>query len=75
MKEKNLNKQIGELFNQSLNVCTPLQMLHKIREKMQTRGYQTFDAEDILNELGHLQSILNNINNQMLQINDTLKKS
>lgn len=68
-----LSRQIGQLFEGSLKVSSPLQMLHSIREKMNARGYQPFDGQDILRELGQLQSILNELNSRMLCIHDTLK--
>jgi uncharacterized Rmd1/YagE family protein len=68
-----LNKQIGQLFSESLKVSNPIQSLHSIREKMQTRGYQSFDKEDILNELGQLQHLLGKLHSNLLQIDNLLK--
>lgn len=69
-----LNKHIGQLFSQSLKVSSPVQMLHLIREKMHTRGYQEFDREDILNQLGHLQKIISQLHGEMVRIDDLLKE-
>jgi hypothetical protein len=74
-KEKELHRYIGQLFSESLKVNQPVQMLHIIREKMNARGYQGFDKEDILQELGQLQSIINRLNSEMLRIHDLLKQS
>jgi hypothetical protein len=69
-----LNKSIGQLFSQSLKVSSPVGMLHMIREKINTRGYQSFDKEDILKELGHLQKIISQLHGEMLCIHDLLKQ-
>ncbi|MFZ4863243.1 hypothetical protein ACL9RF_13785 [Sphingobacterium sp. Mn56C] len=69
-----LNRHIGQLFSESLKVSSPVQMLHTIREKMNARGYQYFDKEDILNELGQLQRIMGALNSEMLHIYELLKK-
>ena len=45
-KEKELQRYIGQLFSESLKISSPIQMLHIIREKMNTRGYQSFDKAD-----------------------------
>lgn len=73
-KTEELNRHIGQLFSQSLKVSSPVQMLHLIREKMNTRGYQSFDKEDILCELGQLQKIMGKLNGEMLRIHDLLKQ-
>jgi nitrate/nitrite-specific signal transduction histidine kinase len=70
-----LNKQIGQLFSESLKVSNPIQSLHSIREKIQARGYQSFDKEDILNELGQLQHLLGKLHNNLLQIDNILKQA
>jgi hypothetical protein len=69
-----LNRYMGQLFSQSLKVSSPVQMLHTIREKITARGYQSFDKEDILNELGQLQSIMGKLHGEMLRIHDILQK-
>lgn len=69
-----LNRHIGQLFSESLKVSSPVQMLHLIREKMNARGYQSFDKEDILIELGQLQSIMGKLNSEMLHIHDLLNQ-
>ena len=69
-----LGKHIGQLFSHSLKVSSPVGMLHMIREKINTRGYQRFDREDILNELGHLQKIISQLHGEMLRIDDLLKE-
>ncbi len=69
MKTTNeLHKHIGALFSESLKVSSPVQMLHTIREKINTRGYQHFDKEEILDELGQLQKIMGRLNSEMLQL-------
>ena len=69
-----LHDRLGQLFSESLKVSNPLGMLHLTREKMGARGYQRFDKEDILQELGQLQRIIGQLNSQMLSIYELLKK-
>ncbi len=72
---EDLNKYIGQLFSESLKVSIPVQMLHMIREKINARGYQHFDKEDILCEMGQLQRIMGQLHTEMLRIDDLLKQS
>ena len=72
---EDLNKYIGQLFSESLKVSSPVGMLHIIREKINERGYQHFDKEDILCELGRLQYIMGQLHTEMLRIDDLLKQS
>jgi uncharacterized Rmd1/YagE family protein len=69
-----LQQHIGQLFSESLKVSSPVQMLHLIREKMNARGYRSFDREDILQELGRLQHLMGKVNSEMLRIHDLLKQ-
>lgn len=69
-----LNRYLGQLFSESLKVSNPVQMLHLIREKVNARGYQPFDREDILQELGQLQRTMGRLNSEMLRIHDLLKQ-
>jgi hypothetical protein len=73
-KTEELNRYIGQLFTESLKISSPVGMLHTIREKLNTRGYQSYDKEDILLELGHLQKIMGQLNSEMLRIHDLLKQ-
>lgn len=68
-----LHRAIGQLFNNSLKVSAPLQILHLIREKQNQRGYQAFDKQDILNELGSLQHLLGQLHRDMVSIDEALK--
>ena len=74
-KTEELSKHLGELFNASLKVSAPLQMLHLIREKMSARGYRDFDKAPILKEMGRLQQIMGDLHSEMLLIDEILKKS
>jgi hypothetical protein len=69
-----LNRHIGMMFIHSFRISSPIGMLHVIREKIGERGYQNFDTGDILKELGLLQKIMTDINNEMLQIHNLIKK-
>ena len=37
-----LERQLGQLFSQSLEISQPVAMLHLIREKLSDGGYQSF---------------------------------
>ncbi len=68
-----LKTSIGKLFDKALDMHRPVQTLHQIREKIQQRGYQGFDKEDILGELGRMQNLMGQINTVMLNIYDQIK--
>ena len=70
-----LTRHLGELFNSSLKVSAPLQMLHVIREKLSARGYREFDKASILKEMGRLQKIMGDLHSEMLEIDELLRKS
>ena len=63
-----LERQLGQLFSQSLEVSQPVAMLHLIREKLSDDGYQSFYKPEIVDELGRLQHCLNQVHQQMLSI-------
>ncbi len=67
-----LKTSIGKLFDKALDMHRPVQKLHQIREKIQQRGYQSFDKEDILQELGQMQQQLKQLNTAMLSIHDQI---
>ena len=69
-----LHQLIGKLFSDSLEVSTPIYMLHTIREKLQACGHQPFYKQDILQELGRLQAIAGQLHKDMLLIDSQLKK-
>jgi hypothetical protein len=69
-----LNKCIGSLFTVSLKLTNPVSQLHQIREKIAARGYQSFDKDDIMGELGRLQHIAGELHGEMLRIHDLLKQ-
>lgn len=69
---KQLNQQISQLLSESLKVLSPVQSLNTIREKVEQRGLQAFDKQDILNELGSLQHTLGKLHSHMVGIHDTL---
>jgi hypothetical protein len=68
-----LSKKIGSLFSVSLKINNPIAYLHLVREKIIERGYQSFDKQDIMDELGRLQYIIGELNGEMLRIHDLLK--
>lgn len=68
-----LTKQLNQLFIQHLKLSDPIYMLHILREKLTERSYQKFDKEDIMNELGRIQCIANDLNKDMLIIYDLLQ--
>jgi hypothetical protein len=69
-----LSRRMGSLFAASLRLSHPVSQLHLIREKMAQRGYQAFDKEDIMSELGNLQHIAGELHAEMLRIHDLLKQ-
>jgi len=69
-----LKKRLGQLFIKSLHISHTLYQLQIIREKLEVRKMQSFDRAAILEELGHLQSILGKVNSEMLRIHDLLKQ-
>ncbi len=76
MQEKTtiIKKYLGQLFIKSLNLSSPLYQLQIIREKLEVRSLQSFDKEDILNELGSIQHSMRELNSEMLKIHDLLKQ-
>jgi len=72
-KTTEVKKHLGQLFIKSLNISSPLYQLQIIREKLEVRSLQSFDKEDILNELGSLQHTMRELNSEMLKIHDLLK--
>lgn len=72
-KSEALKQSLGVLFNNSLKVSSPIQMLHCMREKIDNRGYYSHDTQDILGELGRLQNIVNQLHSDMLKVHDILK--
>jgi hypothetical protein len=73
-EQSELHRRIGSLFGVSLKIASPVSQLHLIREKIAARGYQPFDKEDIMGELGKLQHIAGELHSEMLRIDDLLKK-
>lgn len=74
MKPTNqLNQQISQLLSESLKTLSPVQSLNTIREKIEARGLQPFDKNEILQELGSLQRTLGKLHGQMVSIHDTLE--
>ncbi len=74
LSEQELLKCLGELLRRSLTLSRPVESLHQIREKIYTRGYQEFDGEDILGELGRLEGLLWELHGTMLRISDSVKQ-
>ena len=73
--QQELIKCLGTLFSTSLKITSPVGQLHLIREKIMVRSYQSFDNQDILDELGRLQHITEELHKAMLQIHILLQKS
>ena len=73
--QKELSQNIGRLMETSFKLSNPVSQLHLIREKINARGYQSFDKSDIMDELGRLQHIAGELHGEMLRIHDLLKDS
>lgn len=71
---KELRMRLGQIFCESLKMSHSLYQLQLIREKIEGRGYQSFDKGDILGEFGRLQQTLGTLNSEMLRIHDLLKQ-
>jgi len=69
-----VQRKLGQLFNQWIRISSPLQHLHLIREKISVRGYQFFDSQDIMDELGQLQHLLGELNRDMLAVHDLVNQ-
>lgn len=74
-KTTELKKHLSKLFEKSLRISIPLYSLEMIRQKLEARSLQSFDKEDILQELGSMQHTMNELNSEMLRIYDLLKQS
>ncbi len=74
IEHQTIAKQLDILFSQSLDIPRPVQTLHTIREKIQARGYQQQDKEEILQGMGQLQYLMKQLHNTMHSINDQLNK-
>ncbi|WKN45302.1 hypothetical protein [Tunicatimonas pelagia] len=72
--QRQLERHLGRLFSESLNLSQPLAMLHLLREKIADGGYQSFHQAEIMDELGKLQHRLGEVNRQMLPVADLLKQ-
>lgn len=73
-KTTEIRKHLSKLFEKSLRISSPLYQLEMIRQKLEARNLQSFDKEDILNELGSIQHTMRELNSEMLRIHDLLKQ-
>jgi regulator of replication initiation timing len=64
---------LSALNQEHFKLCNDLYMLEVVRQKIENRGYQHFDRQDILDELGKLQGRLNTLHGKLVSIADTLK--
>jgi len=69
-----IQRELAQLFYESLALSTPLQQLHLIREKIQARGLQSFDGGDIMNVMGQLQQVLRELDRRLLTVHDLIAK-
>lgn len=65
---------LSALNQEHFKLCGSLYMLELTRQKMEDRGYQDFDKQDIMDELGRMQSRLNTMHGKLSDIADALKK-
>lgn len=61
------------LVQEHYKLCSDLYMLEVVRQKIEGRGLQVFDRDDIMGELGKVQSRLNAMHGKLVSIADTLK--
>jgi hypothetical protein len=64
---------LSSLNQEHFKLCSGLYMLEVIRQKVEGRGLQAFDKDDIMHELGRLQARLNSMHGKLSGIADTLK--
>lgn len=64
---------LSALNQEHFKLCSELYMLEVIRQKVEGRGLQAFDKDDIMDELGRLQARLNSMHGKLSGIADTLK--
>ena len=69
-----IQRELAQLFYESLGLSTPLQQLHLIREKIQVRGLQSFDGGDLASVMGQLQQVLLELNRRLLTVHDLIEK-
>lgn len=64
-----LQKRLGKLVDESLQISTPVQVLYRIN----LREYQHFHKREILLELNRLQSIMIKMHDKIRLINNLLE--
>lgn len=64
---------LSALAQEHYKLSNDLYMLEVVRQKIDNRGYQAFDKNDIMDELGKLQGRLNAMHGRLVNIADTLK--
>lgn len=72
--QRQLERHLGRLFSESLNVSQPVAMLYIIKEKLADGGYDTYYKAELLDELGRLQHCLGEVHQQMLSVAELLKR-
>jgi hypothetical protein len=70
---KQLLFYLSALNQEHFKLSNDLYMLEVVRQKIESRGYQNFDKDDIMSELGKLQGKLNAMHGRLLNIAEALK--
>jgi hypothetical protein len=70
---RELRFRLGQIFCESLRMSQSLYQLCLIREKIEGRGYERFDRDDILGEFARLQGVLIELDREMQSVQDLLK--
>ena len=70
---KQLLYNLSSLAQEHYKLSSDLYMIEIVRQKMEHRGYQSFDKEDIMGELGKIQARLNDINTKLQNVAISLK--
>ena len=73
MSTDKLLYELSALHQEHFKLCGELYLLEVCRQKIGQRGYQAFDKEDILGELGKVQGRLHALHGKLVNIADTLK--
>lgn len=71
--QKDISHAIGRLMETGFKFSNPVSQLHLIRDKINVRGYKSFDKADILDELGRMQHTAGELHERMLKVYDLLK--
>lgn len=68
MEKNNITTRLSAIQEYYLTVASTLVIMEIIRRKIETRGWQDFDREDLLTELNTLEAKLTQLDGALLQL-------